>query len=311
MLMKKDLLKRLSACLLVGVAFIITAVLFTASANAQIVYTDVNPDSTMNCIGNGLSCTKNYNLDLNNDAITDFVLTAFHVNPPQLGSPTYSNVTASPLNGNAVKDTLVNTIDVSIPLKFNDVIDSNLLLQQSWQTLGSHSLKEGLYGGGLASDTVWGLWDNLSDYYLGLRFVQSGQTHYGWVRLRVDVPSTYASIIIRDYAYNSIANQPILAGQTVATGITENSFASSINIFPNPATNHVTIDLPKANEKVDITIADITGKIIYTTAESKMQKIEVNTEDFAKGIYFVQILREESFGQSGGFVATKKLVIEK
>ena len=112
-----------------------------------------------------------------------------------------------------------------------------------------------------------------------------------------------------EYAYNTIANQPILAGQTTTTGIIESSFASSINLFPNPATNHVTIDLPNAKEKVEITITDIAGKIIYSTTaidfdSYREQKLEVSTEDFAAGIYVVQI-------QSAGFIATKKLVVEK
>ncbi len=302
--MKKQLLKKLSACLPTGIAFIVTTMMFSASANAQIVYTDVIPDSTMYCIGNGLPCTQNYDLDLNTDAISDFILTSFHVNPPQIGNETISRVNASPLNGNAVKDTLVNSDTVSIPLQLNAVIDSNLLLNQSWQTSGSQILKNGAYGGGLANDTVWGLWDSLADYYLGLRLLLSGQTHYGWVRLRVDVTNSYASLIVKDYAYNSIPNQPILAGQTVATGINENSFASSVHLFPNPATNHLTIALSSNNKKAEVSIADITGKVIYTTSATEVQKIEVNTEDFARGIYVVQI-------QSADFVGTKKLVIEK
>jgi hypothetical protein len=108
-----------------------------------------------------------------------------------------------------------------------------------------------------------------------------------------------------DYAYNSLSGQPILAGQTtVATGISENSFASSINLFPNPANNHLTIALGSNNKKVDVTISDITGKLIYSSTASDTQKIEVNTNDFAEGIYVVQI-------QSADFIATKKLVIEK
>ncbi|MBL0343332.1 MAG: T9SS type A sorting domain-containing protein [Bacteroidetes bacterium] len=124
----------------------------------------------------------------------------------------------------------------------------------------------------------------------------------GW-RLRVDVTLYYASVIIRDYAYNSNPDQPILAGQTTATGIIENSFASSINLFPNPATNHLTITLPNANKKVEITITDITKKIIYSTTVSETQKIEVNTQDFADGIYVVKI-------QTADFIATKKLVFK-
>ena len=206
-------------------------------------------------------------------------------------------VYASPLNGNALKDTLT-TGNVPIPLQLNAVIDSNLLLQQSWQTSGSHTLRE---SGGIGPV---GLWNNLSDYYLGLRLLQSGQTYYGWVRLRVAVSLGGASVIIRDYAYNSIPNQPILAGQTTATGVTENSLAASINLYPNPATNHLTIELPNANKKFDLTITDITGKIIYSTTQSETQKIEVSSKDFAEGVYVVQI-------QSADFIETKKLIIKK
>ncbi|MBL0343326.1 MAG: T9SS type A sorting domain-containing protein [Bacteroidetes bacterium] len=57
----------------------------------------------------------------------------------------------------------------------------------------------------------------------------------------------------------------MLAGQTTATGIIENSFASSINIFPNPTKDKLTISLKSINQKVEVTITDITGKVIYKT----------------------------------------------
>src|SRR5580765_534690 len=44
---------------------VITALLSLGAAQAQIVYTDVNPDSFVN---------GSYNLDLDNDGITDFIL---------------------------------------------------------------------------------------------------------------------------------------------------------------------------------------------------------------------------------------------
>jgi hypothetical protein len=126
------------------------------------------------------------------------------------------------------------------------------------------------------------------------------------VRLRVDVTSFYASLIVKDYAYNSIPNQPILAGQTVATGISPLSFGagSGVRLFPNPAKDKLTISLGNNNKKVEVTITDITGKIIYSVTETDTEKIEVNTKDFAQGIYVVKI-------QSADFTATKKLVIEK
>ena len=212
-------------------------------------------------------------------------------------------ISVSPFNGNAVKDTLVGSDTVSIPLQLNAVIDGNLLLNQSWHTSGSNYMKDTVaYGSGPYYGH--GLWNNLSDYYLGLRLLLSGQTYYGWVRLRVDVTLGHASVIIRDYAYNSIPDSAIFAGQTIATGINENSFASSIKLFPNPANNHLTISLGSNNKKVEVTIADITGKIIYTTTATDTHKIEVNSEDFAAGVYVVQI-------QTADFIGTKKLVVEK
>lgn len=271
-----------------------------SNANGQIVYTDVIPDSTMFCV-DFPPCTKDYNLDLDNDMNNDFILTAYCYNPPKKGEDTYSSVTVSPLNGNAVKDTLVNSVNVSIPLQFNAVIDSNMLLKQSWQKSGSHSLKIEINGD--FSDTVYGIWGSLADYYLGLRLLQSGQTYYGWVRLSVEVTLAHASLIVKDYAYNSIPDAPILAGQII-TGIAENISSSSIALYPNPASKHFTIALGSNNKKVDVAITDMTGKIFYSTTLNDAQKLEVNTEDFVEGIYVVKI-------QTADFIVAKKLVVEK
>ena len=56
--MKTAVIRRISA-------FIIL-VIFFFPAKAQIVYTDINPDTT-------ISYGKEYDLDLNNDGITDFM----------------------------------------------------------------------------------------------------------------------------------------------------------------------------------------------------------------------------------------------
>jgi 5-hydroxyisourate hydrolase-like protein (transthyretin family) len=58
------------------------------------------------------------------------------------------------------------------------------------------------------------------------------------------------------------------------------------------------------NQKIEVTITDITGKVIYTTIATDTQKVEVNTNDFAEGIYVVQI-------QAADFIGTKKLIVKK
>ena len=296
--MENQLLKKFCAYLQVGLAFIALVMMFSVGAKAQIVYTEVLPDSTMYCAGIG-SCYLSYNLDVNNDANYDFTLEAQKI---PIGSSSVKTVSVTPLHGNAVRDTLVDSIIVSMPLPFNAIIDSNLLLQQSWQTSGLNALK--VY----FNLPTQGLWDNVSDYYLGLRLLQSGQTYYGWVRLRVDVTSTYASLIIRDYAYNTIPNQPILAGQTMTTAIIENTLASSMNIFPNPASNELTTNFTlEEPADVQFVLYDIVGNLIVLASEENYaagpNRKEMNVEQVPSGIYQLAIKTNQS-------VISRKVIVQ-
>jgi hypothetical protein len=54
--------------------------------------------------------------------------------------------------------------------------------------------------------------------YLGVRFLISGENHYGWVRLSTQCYAYgFVSATITGYAYNTVANQPIRAGETGET----------------------------------------------------------------------------------------------
>jgi hypothetical protein len=56
----------------------------------------------------------------------------------------------------------------------------------------------------------WG--GNRSNTYLGVRFLISGETHYGWVRLTVTTGSNGLAATITSYAYETVANKRISAG---------------------------------------------------------------------------------------------------
>ena len=69
-----------------------------------------------------------------------------------------------------------------------------------------------------------GYWGNVANHYIGLKFQINGQTHYGWVRMSIQVkvqqpPSL--KVRITGYAYETVPNKGLLAGQTMdadATG---------------------------------------------------------------------------------------------
>lgn len=71
----------------------------------------------------------------------------------------------------------------------------------------------------------------LKSHYLGVRFQVNGENHYGWIRLTVTThPQAGAQVMtatISGYAYETIANKPILAG-TAATAMSEDQVLGEI-----------------------------------------------------------------------------------
>lgn len=299
--MKKQLLKNILSCIL-------TTILFSAGVNAQIVYTDVNPDVVLSCDFLTYSCTGSHSLDLNNDGVTDFVLEPLR-RGVSCGAGCSLALASTDRDSAVIRSTSQSWIaDTTGGFGLNAQIDSSL----NWTNI-NHVLASSLpecqnctfRGSTLVFPPASGPWLNISGKYLPLKIKIGSDFYYGWIRLAVIIPSPgKITMRIFSYAYNSLPNQPILAGQTITTTIDENSFSSSINLFPNPADSHFTIALGSNNQKVEVTITDITGKIIYATVARNTQHLEVNTEDFDAGMYVVQI-------KSAGFIATKKMIIRK
>lgn len=65
---------------------------------------------------------------------------------------------------------------------------------------------------------TYGHWGASQSGFVGLRFLINGQTHYGWADIVASpdlVDGGYTGVLT-GYAYDTVANQPILAGQTTA-----------------------------------------------------------------------------------------------
>jgi hypothetical protein len=82
------------------------------------------------------------------------------------------------------------------------------------------------------------------------------------------------------------------------TGIgTLSAGSNNFNVFPNPSRgNFEIIFASDKSSKVTFTIADELGRIVYSTALISVageNKIKVNTKNFVKGIYFVEMITDE------------------
>jgi type IX secretion system substrate protein len=72
------------------------------------------------------------------------------------------------------------------------------------------------------------------------------------------------------------------------TGIEQNSPNSEYLIYPNPASEKLTVSGKQFGEKAEIIITDILGKEVLKS-EIKNPKSEINIKSFKDGIYFIEI----------------------
>lgn len=74
---------------------------------------------------------------------------------------------------------------------------------------------------------------------------------------------------------------------------------AKINVFPNPTTEFVSVDLDldDISANVDITITDVNGRVIATQSFSNVQsdRFTFNVQDYAAGNYFIRVQTEEGF----------------
>jgi len=150
-----------------------------------------------------------YKLDLNGDGIADFEL----INSTT-GLGRFGHVFVAGADRNHV---------VGAGFYASDLVPGATIGPDSPFANGSHgkTLMENWLNN---SGTIlsFGPWTNARDRYLGFRFLISGEYHFGWARLAV---SGYI-VKLEGYAYETVANQPINAGQE------SGSADDATNIFP-------------------------------------------------------------------------------
>ncbi len=83
--------------------------------------------------------------------------------------------------------------------------------------------------------------------------------------------------------------------------ISENFLLQNINIYPNPATENVTVSIGDNLQLESILVYNTSGQIIKTIDNISNSTFQINNLD--KGIYFVQIIMFEG-------IITKRLIIE-
>jgi len=252
-------------------------------ADAQVNYTDVNPDANV-------TTGNSYNLDLNNDATVDFV---FQLNAGTYNAGTFNiyydyAIIAPGAAGNAI-----DTASAGGPMNhaLNDPISSALL----WDATSAYQLL------GLALDPPFNTYNTgnflgTGDGYIGLKFMIGTNTHYGWVR--VNLAADALSMLVKDYGYDATPNTQILAGAQ-PTAVVENSI-NTVQIFSNA--NGINVNMNNATVEGTILITDVLGHEVANVAVSSSSQV-VSMDNATAGIYFVTVYQN-------GSKITKKVMVK-
>jgi len=99
--------------------------------------------------------------------------------------------------------------------------------------------------------------------------------------------------------YNDTISFTVLVVNSV--GIDE-SEAVNFKLYPNPAQNNVTIDLPDNKMNISIEVIDLQGRTVYNKTFIHSEDFEINTSNFSRGIYFLKITNDRS-------VSSKKFIL--
>lgn len=242
-------------------------VALAGSAQAQIVYTDINDTTIMQ--------TDSLMLDLNNDGIADFKIKAEKYSYSSSGSYygyTYivklkadfvfvegtdtinevlNSYVASSYSSGTYYPKALNLMD---SIKNKPTNNSELWVEDTYGILNGKGYYYMKFGSNTSSNNIdFGQFDGVMDKYLAFRFGIKGKMHLGWVRL--DVAADGKSFTVKSYAYETQAETDILAGYTggpvveadlvsdlVVKDVSDNSNASDISVTFTKATDESGID---------------------------------------------------------------------
>jgi len=193
------------------------------SANAQVVYTDVDPDETFATVD------TQYDLDLNNDGTVDF-----HILRLSGTAGAAIRVVSCPAGNEVLGSTsATGAFFNAYALDADVAIDATETIWNGTINGGALTLAWGSGSGNWAAGAT--------DKYLGLRFDIDGATHYGWVRL--DAAAAGESFTVKDFAYESTPELGIIAGDM---GSPAEDFEVTLNVDMSEAITNLLFD-PEAD----------------------------------------------------------------
>lgn len=284
-MMKKTTRKNKTSKVL-GYSGMATALLaMGADADAQVIYTDVDPDYTFT--------NEEYEIDFDGDGVTDVLLAQLQY------STVYAGMNLDLAVGYAYAPSMNAVMGITTPLGSVSVMYPSLLQAGSAiGPAGGFHTGTGTLGLVISGDINVSAGDWLGQTgYIGVSFqAGDGEIHYGWVQLAL--ASGASSMTVMGYAYEDTPTTAIAAGDMGAVGIAAVAAGLDFSMAPNPAADRTELNLKGIQgEHMKITVLDGSGKV-WMTDETGLHTdtYTLDVSSLAPGVYFVRL---ENDGKTG------------
>jgi hypothetical protein len=200
--LEKALVAYAGAATAASVGFLVLA----PGAEAKVIYKKVNKPILLNTI---------LPLDLNHDGVTDFTLVDSHAT---YSFAAFGYLTVFP---NKIQNKIMGPVRSATGFYWAaSALSTGVQIGSQGPFAPGAKLMVGVVYAGARRKTprnpssCFGLWPNVTNRFLGLKFRISGKVHYGWASLDVTCANIQVTGTLTGYAYETKPNQPILSGQT-------------------------------------------------------------------------------------------------
>lgn len=268
-------------------------ILKNTELNADIVYQDIDPDTTISN-NHGI-----YELDIDNNGAIDFKFEnnydSFSGFYTSSGSYEISNIRQRifirPHEGASIAGSKSNTYSFSdfyyfpFAVGLNESIDSSIQFQNDWSQKLAYRTALVAWSHPVNVGGNW--YPEKIDHFIGVRFKdESFFTHFGWIRC--DVKDEGRILIIKDYAFETEIEHHIAAGDTVSY-VEINEVESLLEATVYSFNRNIYIHSFQFSN-AEIVISDMSGKRII---QQKMQNENeiINLQNERPGLYNVTLFK--------------------
>jgi len=172
-------------------------ILMPGLADAEVIFTPAH--RVLQLHGPGESF---FSLDVNNDGQPDFIVYIGQGSSHSSGNLSFNaELAAFGYGSNRVMSNSKGNWQAALP--HGEMIGPEKKFDNTAQWMAACQFINFRGGSG-------GPWRNVTNRYLGLKFVVDGEIHYGWARMTVQTSCGY-TVVLTGYAYETVPNKPIRA----------------------------------------------------------------------------------------------------